>query len=54
MFGLVFVLITQLSHIQEECIDKDNLLAKPPNYTNQQIKSCFDYDHDSLLSLTFY
>ena len=49
MFGLVFVFITQLSHIQEACIDQEKLLAKPPNFTKHQIKSCFDYDHDSLL-----
>ena len=31
------------------CIDQEKLLAKPPNFTKHQIKSCFDYDHDSLL-----
>jgi len=46
-FGLVFVFITQLSHIQEACIDQEKLLAKPPNFTKHQIKSCFDYDHGS-------
>ena len=52
-FGIVFVFITQLSHIQEACIDQDKVLERPPNFTKHQIKSCFDYDHNNLFVSAF-
>eukprot|EP00505_MAST-04D_sp_SCG-Rhode-Island_P004260 Stramenopile-MAST_4_protein_4260 len=52
-FGLVFVFVTQLSHIQEECIDQTKVLTKPPNFTKHQISACFDYNHNSFLISAF-
>ncbi len=52
-FGIIFVFTTQLSHIQEACIDQEKVLTRPPNFTKHQINSCFDYDHDNLFITAF-
>jgi fatty acid desaturase len=44
IFGIWFMFITQLNHIQE-LASTDKLLKKPPNFMRHQIHSCVDYSH---------
>ena len=47
-FGIIFLFVTQLNHIQESAISK-NILEKPSDFVVHQIKSCVNYSFDNLL-----
>ena len=47
-FGVIFLFITQLNHIQESAISK-KILDKPDDFVVHQIKSCINYSFDNLL-----
>lgn len=48
VFGSWFMLITQLSHVQESATT-EKLLKMPPNFVQHQVKSCVDYNHGNII-----
>ena len=54
-FGIIFVFVTQLNHIQKNAIS-DKILDKPQDFVLHQMRSCVDYSYDNIIisSLTVF
>lgn len=49
-FGMLFVFVTQLNHIQESCVSAGEVKEYPDDFVDHQVKSCVDYNHGNFLA----